>query len=301
MTLNDLNDLLDFKVNIIKDGNFTDLGFLVNDDTDVDCLLSFCCSIGYKINSSITSIITTKDVYSDWKNKGINQSIGIILDENPKALFFKIYETFLDLRGDKDNFKSKISERANIHKSAYIDEEGVIVKEGVTISANATILSGTIIEKNSFIGSGTVIGNDGFSICEIDGVNRKIRHSGKVLIKSSVNIGANSVIDKALFSYQATTISSEAMLDGCTFIAHNVFIGEKTLIAAGSIVSGNVQLGKNVYLGPDSVISNRVKVGENSIIRLGSVVIRNLKSNSDVSGNFAVSHKKNLIRSIKEK
>jgi len=54
-------------------------------------------------------------------------------------------------------------------------------------------------------------------------------------------------------------------------------------------------LGNNVWIGPKCVILNRLSIGDGSKVLMGPVVIRNVKENESVSGNFALPHDKHLM------
>ena len=60
-------------------------------------------------------------------------------------------------------------------------------------------------------------------------------------------------------------------------------------------VGGSVEVGKNVWIGPRSIIVNRITIEDNAKILIGSVVIMNVKAGEEISGNFALSHHKNLV------
>lgn len=48
-------------------------------------------------------------------------------------------------------------------------------------------------------------------------------------------------------------------------------------------------------MNPKSVVSNQVKIGDDVMIGIGSVVVNNLKNGSNVSGNYAIDHRKFLL------
>lgn len=65
-------------------------------------------------------------------------------------------------------------------------------------------------------------------------------------------------------------------------------------MSGNCLVGGSAKLGENVILGPSVTIKGGIKIGANSRVRIGSVVVQNYPENSDISGNFAYEHIKNI-------
>ena len=94
---------------------------------------------------------------------------------------------------------------------------GVGVRERVRIGDRAVIHNGV------------VIGSDGFGYYRDEGKWRKIPQTGTVEIGDDVEIGANTVIDRARFG--RTVIGNGVKIDNLVQVAHNVSIGDDTAIA----------------------------------------------------------------------
>lgn len=224
----------------------------------------------------------------------LDKRIETIIVENPKAELFELHNDFYKKYLKYE--KSLISSTAKIHETAFIAPEGVNIEEGVVIGPNCTILSGVEIGKGTTIGPNSVIGSEGFQVFpDTKGIKRIAIHDGNVLIGRHVDIKASVAIDKGLMG-KDTIISDECKIDNTVHIAHRVFLDTGVTIAANTCIAGTANVGKNVWIGPGSVISNRVSIGNNAKVLLGSVVIRNIKAGATVSGNFALDHKKHLLK-----
>src|SRR5690606_5800525 len=117
-----------------------------------------------------------------------------------------------------------------------------------------TLLPGVKVYNNCRLGdrvivhSGAVIGSDGFGFApREDGSYDKIPQIGNVIVGHDVEIGANTVIDRATLG--STRIQNGVKLDNLIQIAHNVEIGANTVIAAQTGVSGSTKVGERVVLG----------------------------------------------------
>jgi UDP-3-O-[3-hydroxymyristoyl] glucosamine N-acyltransferase LpxD len=224
--------------------------------------------------------------------------IEAVISDNPKAALFSLHNAYC-----KDHLKygeNKIAESAKIHPTACIAPEGVAVGENVVIGPNTVILSGVEIGENTRIGPGCVIGEDGFHVFEdLEGIKRIVIHDGMVRIGKNVDIQALSAVDKG-FMGRDTVIGDECKLDDYVHIAHRVHLGCGVVMAGGSDVAGSVNIGNNVWIGPRALVSNRLNIGDNARILLGSVVIRNVRENDEVSGNFAIRHDLHLMADAKD-
>ena len=143
---------------------------------------------------------------------------------------------------------------------------------------------GTEIKENSIIRGGAQIGAEALYLVrgKRPNVCLAAKHLGRTEILSEVEIGHNSVIDRALFPHEATTIGSRTKVACLTNISHGVMIGEENTIAAGVKICGYVKMGNSNWLGPSALVSNNIEIGSNCFIALGSRVLQNVKSHSKV-------------------
>ena len=213
--------------------------------------------------------------------------------DNPKAALFELHNYFC--RKFLSYPTNRIAQTARIHPTACIAPNGVILGKNVEIGPYSTILPGVEIGDDTIIGANCVIGEDGFHVFDdMRGIKRIAIHDGWVKIGKNVEIHAATVIDKG-FMGRDTIIGDECKFDEHVHIAHRAHVGCRTVIAGGADLAGSTNIGKNVWIGPQSIVSNRVTVGDSARVNIGSVVIRNVKPNTSVSGNFAIEHEKHLI------
>jgi UDP-3-O-[3-hydroxymyristoyl] glucosamine N-acyltransferase len=240
-------------------------------------------------NSNIVAILVNPE-----DAQKIDVEIEKIIIEKPKSIFFDIHNEFCKLNISRQ--VTKIDPDANIASSAYVSPYNVSIESGVIIHPQAAILDGVSIQKGTIIGPGTIIGTHGFHCYDdINGNKKKVYHDGKVIIGENVEIGSNVSIDKGLMG-RDTIIGDHTKIDNLVHIAHRVHIGCSCLVAAGAIISGSVTTGNDIWIGPGATISNRITLGNNAQVLIGSVVVRNVKDNERVSGNFAMDHFKRMLR-----
>ena len=217
-------------------------------------------------------------------------------EKEVKATLIRVgnsYEAFASLLGLYEQSKPKkkgihptavIEESASVDGVAYIGAmayigENVKVGEGsiihphtsigdnTTVGKNVILYSGVriyhecIIGDNCIVHAGTVIGSDGFGFAPADGNNfKKIPQVGNVILEENVEIGANTVIDRATMG--STIIRKGVKLDNLIQIAHNVEVGDNTVIAGQSGIAGSTKIGKNCMFGGQVGVTGHVKIAD---------------------------------------
>ena len=179
-----------------------------------------------------------------------------------------------------------VGDNSKIFPHVFIGED-VVIGNNVTLYSGVKIYAGCKIGDNSIIHAGAVIGSDGFGFApQADGSYHKIPQMGNVVIEKNVEIGANTVIDRAVMD--STIIREGVKLDNLIQIAHNVEIGKHTVIASQSGVSGSTKIGKNCVFGGQVGLAGHLKVGNNVKLGAQSGIMKNLKENSELIGSPAI-------------
>lgn len=216
---------------------------------------------------------------------------GVLISDHPKKCFYQCHN---HLARETDFYgapsPNKISESADIHKTAVIGKDSVEIGAGTIVGPNAVILGPAVIGQNCYIGPGVVIGERGFQYCRDSQETFYVEHVGRVFIGDNVDILANSCIIQGLF--QDTVLCSGVKLDTRTHIAHGVRIGENTLITSGTCFGGSVTVGKNVWIGLNATVRHDIEIKDGAFIGMASAVTQDVPAGEKVAGNFAIqSHK----------
>ncbi len=162
-----------------------------------------------------------------------------------------------------------IESGCQIQHSCVIKGHNYIGKD-VTIGSNTVLYPHvTLYDKcqlgnNITIHSGTILGADGFGYKFINGQHVKFPHHGHVIIEDHVEIGANTVIDRA--SMGATTIGLGTKIDNLVQIAHSVTIGKHNILCAFTGIAGSTTTGDRVICAANVGISDHVTVDDDVIL-----------------------------------
>jgi UDP-3-O-[3-hydroxymyristoyl] glucosamine N-acyltransferase len=157
----------------------------------------------------------------------------------------------------------EIGENASIHTQVCI-EDRVKIGDNITLYAGVKIYKDCVIGNNCLFHSGVVIGSDGFGFAPTaDGSYKKIPQMGNVIVEDDVEIGTNSVVDRATLG--STIIRRGVKIDNLVMIAHNVEVGEDTVIAAQTGISGSTKLGKHCVLAGQVGIAGHIQIADGTI------------------------------------
>lgn len=198
-----------------------------------------------------------------------------------------------------DHYYPPICPEVAIHPTAVIAPDAMLGK-GVTVGAYVTIESGSrigdycVIKNHISIGhhvtlgthcvlhphvtlydntqlgshvsihAGSVIGSDGFGYQFVDGEHVKFPHIGRVIIEDHVEIGANTVVDRA--SMGATVIGKGTKIDNLVQIAHSVQLGQHNILCAFTGVAGSTSSGDRVIFAANVGVSDHVRIDDDVVL-----------------------------------
>ena len=256
--------------------------------------------------------------------------------ENPSAAFASVVAAFAPLEPPA---------QPGVHPSAVVDPSAylgvgvsigplVVIEAGAVIGENSIIGSGCLIGRDVRIGSrcrlhsgviirercllgdhvilqpGAVIGSCGFGYEFREGRHEKIPQTGIVEIGNDVEIGANTVIDRARFG--RTVIGEGSKIDNLVQIAHNVQIGPHSILCAQVGIAGSTRVGAYVTLAGQVGLAGHIEIGDKAVIGAQSGLSKNVPPGSVVLGapakpmkewkqnNFYISQLGKLYERVKE-
>ncbi len=301
----------DIKVNKparIEDGKEGAVSFLANPkyepfaDTTKSSVLIVGKNFTLKNNSGVT-LIRVEDPYSSFsrildKFDRINNNVTGIDEHAHIAKTVKLGDNVYVGAFTYIADNVKIGDNVKIYPGGFIGEK-VNIGDNTVIYAGVKIYNECEIGKDTIIHSGVVIGSDGFGFApNSDGAYKKIAQIGNVVIEDNVEIGANTVIDRATIG--ATRIMKGVKLDNLIQVAHNVEIDENTVIAAQTGISGSTKIGKNCVIGGQVgfvghlTIASGTKINAQSGISK-SITIPNMAWNSSPAFEYKESLKSQVV------
>jgi UDP-3-O-[3-hydroxymyristoyl] glucosamine N-acyltransferase len=280
----------DFGLELVRDGEFENLGFLFDSQPGKLCFLEKSSFRNQALRSrGLSCLLTTRELAPT-----MSEIPGLAVCANPRRVFFDLHN-HLARSGEfyGASFASEIDQGALIHPRAWIAERNVRIRAGCRVGANATIEEGATLGSDVEIGAGVVVGAEGFQSYREGTSMVDMIHAGGVLVETGARILANAVVARAVF-HQETVIGENSRIGNLAFISHAVRIGKRCFIAHHATVNGNVEIEDDAWIGPGATIAHNLRIGRDAKVSLGSTVIRDVAAGQRVTGSIALEHRKML-------
>jgi UDP-3-O-[3-hydroxymyristoyl] glucosamine N-acyltransferase len=158
---------------------------------------------------------------------------------------------------------SRLGERCVIKAHVTIGS-GVTLGSDTTLHPHVTVYDRTQIGSRVSIHASCVIGSDGFGYTFVDGKHLKVPHVGHVVIEDDVEIGANTVVDRATLG--ATVIGAGTKIDNLVQVAHSVQLGKHNILCAFTGIAGSSVSGDNVIFAANVGVSDHVRIDDGVIL-----------------------------------
>ncbi len=282
--------LADFTV--LRDGEFQNLGFLIDHRPE---MLSFLESERYLPallkNNAVCAVVAAPELMAK-----IPARLALAVCDQPRIGFAKLHNCLTENGFYWQDHATVIHPDAKVHPRAFVAERNVKIGPETTVGPNATLLERCIIGAGVQIGAGAVLGGVGFQTARTSSAILEMSHAGGLVVEDGVQILQGAVIATGLFRNN-TELGRDARIGAQSFLSHGVQVGERAFVGHGSVINGNVILGREAWIGPGAVIAQNLHVCDGASVSLGSVVIRHVKTRTQVSGNFAITHRR-LLRHL---
>lgn len=175
----------------------------------------------------------------------------------------------------------RIGTGCRVGAQCFIGQNSVLQKS-VTIHPKVMIYHDCEIGGGAVLHSGVVIGSDGYGYIQDKDQHVKIPQNGRVVVGKSVEIGANTVIDRGTIS--DTVIGDGTKIDNLVHIAHNVKIGKGCLITAQVGIAGSVVVGDFCIFAGHTGVAPHLTIGDRAVFAAKSGVTKSLPGGQIYAG-----------------
>ena len=270
-----------------RDGRFAQLGHA---DSAKPGTLAYCDSIHYLVmanaNANVSCILAAPELLAQ-----ASVEKGLVVQAGPRNAFYRLHE-----RLDPPASEGEIL----IDPSAVVSPKASIGR-GVIISERVVIRDDVVVGDGSFIDAGAILGAEGLLYLREEGDNHRIRHRGAVSIGSNATILANAVVVRAIHPGQPTVIGDNAIVGIASTIGHEASLGRNCVISGNCVIARRVQIGEGAWIGTSATVREYVRIGARASVKAGSVVVDDVPEDAEVSGNFALPHRRRLLQFLRDK
>jgi UDP-3-O-[3-hydroxymyristoyl] glucosamine N-acyltransferase len=257
-------------------------------------------------NSSATACFIAESFAHEQKP----DSMAWLISADPEMSFIRAVELLHPAR----IYRHEIAEQAVIERHVRFGADIVIgpyaiISENVSIGDHSQILAGAYLGRNVKIGShcriypyaviyddveigdhviihsGAVIGADGFGYKFRNHRHVKVPQVGNVVIEDSVEVGANTCIDRGALG--STVIGAGSKIDNLVQVGHNNKVGKHVIMCGLTGVSGSCTIEDYAILAGSSGVADHVKIGQGAVVMARSGVAGDIAAGTQVFGSPA--------------
>jgi len=174
---------------------------------------------------------------------------------------------------------------AVVHAGAFVGAHCQI-GAGTVLYPNVVLYPGTVVGARCRIHAGAVLGADGFSYEPGPRGPVKVPQVGRVVVGDDVEIGPNSVVDRAFLDQ--TRLGDGAKLDALVMVAHNCQVGRGAVLAAQVGLAGSVRVGEGAMVGGQAGVADHRSIGDGAMVAAQSGVGRDVPPGEVVLGSPAI-------------
>ncbi len=183
--------------------------------------------------------------------------------------------------------RAVIGARVEIGERAIIGP-GAVIGDGVTLGHDVYVGAGAVVQCAAVgdrvrLHPGVMLGQDGFGYTFVAGEHRKIPQTGRVIVQSDVEIGANSCVDRGASG--DTVIGEGTKIDNLVQIGHNCRIGRGCIIVSQVGLSGSTILEDYVVLGGQVGVAGHLTIGMGAQVASQSGVPRDIPA-GEIHGGY---------------
>lgn len=272
---------------IVRDGGFVDLGHA---DSAAAGTLAYCDSVHYLMlanaNPNVSCLLLTPDLAA-----GAAGDKGVAALAAPRRAFYRLHESLDELPRREETV---------VHPSAIVSPRAKIGR-GVVIAERAVIRDDVEVGDGSFIDAGAIIGAEGILYLREEDGNFRIRHRGAVRIGSNVVVLANAVVVRGIYPGEPTVVDDHAFVGIAATIGHEAHLERNCVVSGNCVIARRARIGEGAWIGTSAMVREYVRVGARASIKAGSVVVEDVSDGAEVSGNFAVPHRRRLMQYLRDK
>jgi UDP-3-O-[3-hydroxymyristoyl] glucosamine N-acyltransferase len=272
---------------IVRDGGFVDLGHV---DSAMAGTLAYCDSVHYlglaNANPNVSSLLLTPELAA-----AAAADKGVVALANPRNAFYRLHESL-------DNPPRQ--EETVIHPSAIVSPKAKIGR-GVIIAEHVVIRDDVEVGDGAFIDAGAILGAEGILYLQDGGDNHRIRHRGAVIIGRHAVVLANAVVVRGIHPGEPTVVGDHAVVGIASAIGHEAHLERNCVISGNCVIARRARIGEGAWIGTSAMVREYVRIGARASVKAGSVVVEDVPAGVEVSGNFAIPHKRRLLQYLRDK
>jgi UDP-3-O-[3-hydroxymyristoyl] glucosamine N-acyltransferase len=174
-----------------------------------------------------------------------------------------------------------LGDRCVIYPHAYIGADTELGDDCV-LHSHVTVYDRCTLGDRVTLHHGCSIGQDGFGYATHQGSHHKIPQSGRAVVESDVEMGANCSVDRATLG--ETRIGAGTKFSNSVTIGHGSKVGRYNLFVAQVGLAGSVTTGDYVALGGQVGVAGHLTIGDQAQVAGHSGVMNDIPPKTNYGG-----------------
>ncbi len=182
----------------------------------------------------------------------------------------------------------RIGDRCVLYSGVQI-MAGAELESDCILYPNVVVYDCCRLGKRVIIQSGAAIGCDGYGFATHQGVHHKIPQVGNVVLGDDVEVGANTVIERA--AMESTLVGEGTKIGNNVVVGHNCQIGRHNLLVSQVGIAGSSTTGDYVVLAGQVGVAGHIRIGDRVRAAAQSGITSDIEPGRDIGGTPAMDFK----------
>ena len=183
---------------------------------------------------------------------------------------------------------AEVGEGTLVQPHCYVGA-GARVGRDCLLMAGSVVMEDCIVGDRSVLNPGAVVGGEGFGFVPTASGMVKIPQTGRAILGSDVEVGANSCVDRAALG--DTSVGSGSKLDNLVQVGHGAEIGAHNVLVAYSAIAGSTRTGAGVTMAARTLLLGHQDIGAGATIGAMSMVTGDVPAGEKRTGVPAIDHR----------
>lgn len=275
---------------LVRDAGFNTVG---TSKSSVEGMVAYCDNGRYLAaivgKPNVTAVITTAEL-----SPKVPEKLGLVVCGHPRRVFYELMEAL------SNNDILRVDITAGCGKDCRIDKAAILapgcrIGDRVEIGAGAIVHACVEIGDDVHIAAGVVLGGEGILyIVDDNGNKRRVRHAGGVRIGNGVSLFSGAVVIRSIHEHLLTSVGDCSIVGPRATVGHDAQVGRNCVISGNCVLARQAMIEDGAWIGSAAVIREYVRIGCEARVMAGSIVVRDVADGMEVSGNFAIDHRRHM-------
>lgn len=174
-----------------------------------------------------------------------------------------------------------------VQPHVYVGPNATVGRD-CTLMAGSVVMDGCVVGDRVWLNPGVVVGGEGFGFVPTSKGHVKIPQTGRAVVADDVEIGSNSVVDRAAMG--DTTVGAGTKIDNFVQVGHGAEVGKANLLVSYAGIAGSTRTGTGVVFAARASALGHLDVGDGVQLGACALLTEDAKAGERRTGIPAIEH-----------